>query len=707
MKRKELERRGTAALAAVALLGVGSAIGIGCSGGSSGPAPSNSPASTARATVSQPMLTTAATTTVAPAALTRDDWRRSLTKTPVPKDGCFRAKRPSTTWEEVPCVTDNRFLPVEFPRPPGSTTAPRQAGGSAGPVGAREQVGAISIDDYAPILHSGSFSWAEGSFFGASNLKDETDSKQGPNWFSLQLNSDANLPAKLCSQAASPSECSGWAQFVYSSNTLGGQYAGLASIFIQYWMINFGKTCPNPCAEPGDLGCWNTETITNPQTGASQIDCMQNGANTQSLAPSVITDLPDFSLTGIAGSSDTLVFSTGDEVLAVSQPETALGITLSGSWQLAEFNVFGNGNGSEANINTAAGDPPANINVQILVDNAGNVTTAELGPSIAEESTTGESSNMNLQGYNTACSLGGEIPGIQFFETTNTNTVTPPACPSTVRSSAPQLVWYQQSSGLLIYWESDTSGNTWGVNYLLGNCGPSGSCSSTWAPAGMLANQIWWYDSAGPYVLPWVWLPGDAGVGELSLGSLYQPCAESIGCFTSPTWTPVGPAIEGVPSSGFNGYILYDASLGQFSLWTLGSELASTLDMTCKASSCGWKPVLTADVNNDGNTDIIFESTSGQPAIMVWNLNYQNKTFEVTGTMNFSEALPAPNLIGAADVNGDGYTDITFWNPTSGAVISWLLNGSGGLLSNTQTLTGNYVYSTSNPWSPLGYASLP
>ena len=95
-----------------------------------------------------------------------------------------------------------------------------------------------------------------------------------------------------------------------------------------------------------------------------------------------------------------------------------------------------------------------------------------------------------------------------------------------------------------------------------------------------------------------------------------------------------------------------------------------------------------ADINNDGNTDIVFQSTGSQPGIMVWTLNYQNHTFERTGTQNLSEVPPAPIIIGAADVNGDGHTDITFWNPDSGAVISWLLNAS-------------------NPWSPIGCGAGP
>src|SRR5262249_322815 len=35
----------------------------------------------------------------------REDWRKSMVRSPRPKKGCFVASYPQTAWKEVPCVT--------------------------------------------------------------------------------------------------------------------------------------------------------------------------------------------------------------------------------------------------------------------------------------------------------------------------------------------------------------------------------------------------------------------------------------------------------------------------------------------------------------------------------------------------------------------------------------------------------------------------
>jgi hypothetical protein len=661
MKRKENGRGGTAAVALLALLAVGSATGVGCSSGPSSPAPTNAPATTGGSTAIQPTHTTTAKSVAAPVTLTRDDWRRSLSKTPVPREGCFHVSRPNTTWEEVPCVTA-----------PTARKSPARANGGE----PHETVGGGGTADYSALVNSSSISWAEGSFPSVVNIASEYDSKVGSNYFSLQLNSNINLPTNLC---ANHSGCYGWEQFVYDSNNLSdepdGCMEGEGCAYIQYWLVNYGTTCPSGYT-----------------LDEGTVDCSANSPAVVVTPASTIADLADLSLTGLVGASDTLVLSTGDDLYAQSQLESTNEIQLSGHWQYAEFNVFGWGNGSTATF-VANTNTSIVVKVQTLVD---SVTPTTQAPSIDGVSTTGE---MNSLDFYWKCSVAGEVPGIVFAETTNPN-LPQPGCAPPIKSSQPQLVWYDNSSGNLVYWSFDTTGNVYGSGFLLGDCGTSGSCSTTWQPVGTIANQLYWFDSANGYLLPWVWVPGEAGLGELALGTAStQTCSESSGCY--PTWTPIGPVIEG----GQNGYLWFDATSGQFVMWFSGSTTSVTLDDSCSQSNCQFQPLATADVNNDGNTDVIFQSTNGTPGIMVWTLNYQNKTFELTGTINFAETPPGA-LLGGADVNGDGHTDISFWNTTSGVISSWLLNGSGGI-TGTLKLNAEYAYSSSNPWNPVGYMFMP
>src|SRR5579862_8691726 len=41
---------------------------------------------------------------VSPAPSSHERWRKMMTKTPLPKHGCFHAEEPDGAWTEVPCV---------------------------------------------------------------------------------------------------------------------------------------------------------------------------------------------------------------------------------------------------------------------------------------------------------------------------------------------------------------------------------------------------------------------------------------------------------------------------------------------------------------------------------------------------------------------------------------------------------------------------
>lgn len=60
------------------------------------------------------------------------------------------------------------------------------------------------------------------------------------NSFTLQLNSDYFYNTPLCAGAATPSQCQGWQQFLFQQGN-----GGSGSVYMQYWLLNYGFNCPS------------------------------------------------------------------------------------------------------------------------------------------------------------------------------------------------------------------------------------------------------------------------------------------------------------------------------------------------------------------------------------------------------------------------------------------------------------------------------
>ncbi len=102
-------------------------------------------------------------------------------------------------------------------------------------------------------------------------------------------------------------------------------------------------------------------------------------------------------------------------------------VNLSGGWNTAEFNIFGNGGGSEYSF----ADTNVNIVVQTLTDNGMQGSVGAPPSACAQTGYTVETNNLNL---GNCCAVGGELPqggytvsGIQFSE--HNSIIFMPSCP--------------------------------------------------------------------------------------------------------------------------------------------------------------------------------------------------------------------------------------------------------------------------------------
>ena len=136
---------------------------------------------------------------------------------------------------------------------------------------------------------------------------------------------------------------------------------------------------------------------------ASQPPASQNSAAV-TVPKQAITQLAHLKLSGTAvkGGTDKLVFTTETEAYTTTGKDSV--VDLATDWHSSEFNIIGDGGGSEATFNSGS-----SVTVKIALTDG---STAE--PTCATNAgTTGETNNLNLK----SCSVsGGSTPAIQFTE---------------------------------------------------------------------------------------------------------------------------------------------------------------------------------------------------------------------------------------------------------------------------------------------------
>ncbi|MGH9616193.1 MAG: hypothetical protein ACRD28_05565 [Acidobacteriaceae bacterium] len=294
-------------------------------------------------------------------------WRDTMKRTAYPSEtGCFKASYPSTAWTQTACV----IAPL-IPYPPAHGARPYTVGNGT--------------DYYAQVANS--LSSVTGSFPTVSGLSSASA-------YSLQLNAKP-FSTSVCDGAVDPSECQGWQQFLYIESP--------SETYIQYWLLNWGSaTCPSGWMHYDNDG---------------QLDCYKNSSATDAPVPQLASWAYLEVVGGAASGTDKVTFYDGGGNVSASASDSIL--NLEQVWYGAEFNAFGNGNGSEVSFNSGA-----SFVVQTSMDDGS--TTA---PSCESGGFTGETNNLSLVG--SCCPVAGTYgaPYTQFLE--SNNSIASAACGTT------------------------------------------------------------------------------------------------------------------------------------------------------------------------------------------------------------------------------------------------------------------------------------
>jgi hypothetical protein len=331
-----------------------------------------------------PLATTSPTApTIRGAVKILEDLRAGQRAFQPTEEGCYSSS-PGEGWQKSKCISAPRR-----PYPAARGVRPTIVGNGND----------ASATTSAPIYS------AVGSFDSVNDVTSETGmvGNTGPsvaNAFSLQLNSQT-FQTPLCK--GRPLGCVGWQQFVYSNDC--GNNIGCT--FIQYWLIGYGTPCPKnwltfggtPAGAPG---CYlNSDAVVVPRQTIHQLSTMALNGNA-------------------ATHRDTVIFYLSNTLYLAAAP--ASNLNLAQNWSSAEFNVFGDGGGGQANFNSQS-----TIVVRTSVS-SGSVSA----PTCNGNGFTAETNNLNLVPATGTPPGPGKLPAIVFTESGNGSVVSPCAAASTV-----------------------------------------------------------------------------------------------------------------------------------------------------------------------------------------------------------------------------------------------------------------------------------
>jgi hypothetical protein len=151
--------------------------------------------------------------------------------------------------------------------------------------------------------------------------------------------------------------------------------------------------------------------------------------------------------------------------------------------------------------------------------------------------------------------------------------------------------------------------------------------------------------------------------------------------------TSPGTNWNAISSGDFNGdgnsdILWQNTASGQVEV-TLMNGATATNTPAAQSVPAGYKAIGSGDFNNDGKSDILFQTGGPGTAAAIWTMNGDTP---ITGAPT---TIAAPTtgggtftLMGAEDVNNDGFSDLLWQDTSTGKVVATEMTTGGTVLGN-------------------------
>lgn len=153
-----------------------------------------------------------------------------------------------------------------------------------------------------------------------------------------------------------------------------------------------------------------------------------------------------------------------------------------------------------------------------------------------------------------------------------------------------------------------------------------------------------------------------------------------------------GANVRAIDTGRFGGdaIVFQNTTTGAISRWIVnGSTITS--DSVIATPANGWTVITAADFDGDGFSDLALQNSITR-TIAIWLLDANGTT--VTKGANIATPAEGWKLVGSADYDGNGRSDLLLYNAATNSIAQWLMKG-------TQLVKGSSV-STAPGWKPLG-----